>query len=561
MSHQQIAQVPNQQQGARRWFRSGRPWIWLSAGAVTISLLALLGLIVLLAGQGMRYFWPHSVYEFELNNGQRIIGERYAINQIPRQQLLDAGIKLAPDAPTTLSRYLIKTGNREWQNQDFVTLLAQDIRHTRKPKDLLVLEREHNGNAYGYLVGLLENGQPLVGRQVVRDLQSSIDRTRGLTQKIMHLRQHQLSAISAQFEKMRLSQRQAEMNGTWNDRLQAQIRAERLELERKHQQLMIRLDALEHDQKSDSLLLRDMNGIQREIPVYEIHDAWMPNAMSTGDKVRHWVKQIKKFMVDNPRESNTEGGVFPALFGTMLMVILMSVIVMPLGVIAAVYLHEYARKNWFTRLIRIAVVNLAGVPSIVYGIFGLGFFVYVLGGSIDQLFFSEALPNPTFGTPGLLWASLTLALLTLPVVIVSTEEGLARIPASLRQGSLALGATKAETLRRVVLPLAVPAMLTGLILAIARAAGETAPLMLVGVVKSVPELPIDAVFPYLHLDRKFMHLGFQVYDGALQSPNVEAARPLVFATAFLLVTLVVGLNLAAMSIRHYLREKYRALSL
>ncbi|WP_227743563.1 ABC transporter permease subunit, partial [Hafnia alvei] len=432
----------------RRWFHSGRPWIWLSAGAVTISLLALLGLIVLLAGQGMRYFWPHSVYEFELNNGQRIIGERYAINQIPRQQLLDAGIKLAPDAPTTLPRYLIKTGNREWQNQDFVTLLAQDIRHTRKPKDLLVLEREHNGNAYGYLVGLLENGQPLVGRQVVRDLQSSIARTRGLTQKIAHLRQHQLSAISAQFEKMRLSQRQAEMNGTWNDRLQAQIRAERLELERQHQQLMIRLEALEHDQKSDSLLLRDMNGVQREIPVYEIHDAWMPNAMSTGDKVRHWAKQIKKFMVDNPRESNTEGGVFPALFGTMLMVILMSVIVMPLGVIAAVYLHEYARKNWFTRLIRIAVVNLAGVPSIVYGIFGLGFFVYVLGGSIDQLFFSEALPNPTFGTPGLLWASLTLALLTLPVVIVSTEEGLARIPASLRQGSLALGATKAETLRR-----------------------------------------------------------------------------------------------------------------
>ncbi|WP_414037720.1 phosphate ABC transporter permease PstA, partial [Obesumbacterium proteus] len=403
-------------------------------------------------------------------------------HSLPRQQLLDAGIKLAPDAPTTLSRYLIKTGNREWQNQDFVTLLAQDIRHTQKPKDLLVLEREHNGNAYGYLVGLLENGQPLVGRQVVRDLQSSIERTRALTQKIAHLRQHQLSAISAQFEKMRLSQRQAEMNGTWNDRLQAQVRAERLELERKHQQLMTRLDALEHDQKSDSLLLRDMNGIQREIPVYEIHDAWMPNAMSTGDKVRHWAKQIKKFMVDNPRESNTEGGVFPALFGTMLMVILMSVIVMPLGVIAAVYLHEYARKNWFTRLIRIAVVNLAGVPSIVYGIFGLGFFVYVLGGSIDQLFFSEALPNPTFGTPGLLWASLTLALLTLPVVIVSTEEGLARIPASLRQGSLALGATKAETLRRVVLPLAVPAMLTGLILAIARAAGETAPLMLVGVV-------------------------------------------------------------------------------
>lgn len=554
-------QSPVQNATKTPWMRSGRPWIWLSAGAVTISLLALIGLIVLLAGQGMRYFWPNSVYEFELKSGQHIIGERYGITQVPRQQLLDAGVKLAPNAPAQLSRFLIKIGNREWENQDFLVVMAEDINHTRKPKELLVLEREHNGNAYGYLVGLLENGQPLVGREIVRDLERRIARTKELSQKIAHLRQHQLSAISAQFESLRLTQRQAEMKGQWDARLQAQVKAERQELERKHQQLIARIDALGREQKSDSVLLRDMNGVQREIPIYEIHDAWQPNAMSTGDKVRHWAKQIKKFLVDSPRESNTEGGVFPAIFGTMLMVILMSVIVMPLGVIAAVYLHEYARKNWFTRLIRIAVVNLAGVPSIVYGIFGLGFFVYVLGGSIDQLLFSESLPNPTFGTPGLLWASLTLALLTLPVVIVSTEEGLARIPASLRQGSLALGATKAETLRRVVLPLAVPAMLTGLILAIARAAGETAPLMLVGVVKSAPELPIDSVFPYLHLDRKFMHLGFQVYDGALQSPNVEAARPLVFATAFLLVTLVVGLNLAAMSIRHYLREKYRALSL
>lgn len=554
-------QSPVQNATKTPWMRSGRPWIWLSAGAVTISLLALIGLIVLLAGQGMRYFWPHSVYEFELKSGQHIIGERYGITQVPRQQLLDAGVKLAPNAPAQLSRFLIKIGNREWENQDFLVVMAEDINHTRKPKELLVLEREHNGNAYGYLVGLLENGQPLVGREIVRDLERRIARTKELSQKIAHLHQHQLSAISAQFESLRLTQRQAEMKGQWDARLQAQVKAERQELERKHQLLIARIDALGREQKSDSVLLRDMNGVQREIPIYEIHDAWQPNAMSTGDKVRHWAKQIKKFLVDSPRESNTEGGVFPAIFGTMLMVILMSVIVMPLGVIAAVYLHEYARKNWFTRLIRIAAVNLAGVPSIVYGIFGLGFFVYVLGGSIDQLLFSESLPNPTFGTPGLLWASLTLALLTLPVVIVSTEEGLARIPASLRQGSLALGATKAETLRRVVLPLAVPAMLTGLILAIARAAGETAPLMLVGVVKSAPELPIDSVFPYLHLDRKFMHLGFQVYDGALQSPNVEAARPLVFATAFLLVTLVVGLNLAAMSIRHYLREKYRALSL
>jgi phosphate transport system permease protein len=236
----------------------------------------------------------------------------------------------------------------------------------------------------------------------------------------------------------------------------------------------------------------------------------------------------------------------------------MSIIVTPVGVIAAVYLREYAKQGPFTRLVRISVNNLAGVPSIVYGVFGLGFFVYFLGGSIDRAFFPEALPAPTYGSPGLLWASLTLAILTLPVVIVATEEGLTRIPRAFREGSLALGATKAETLWRVVLPMASPAMMTGLILAIARAAGEVAPLMLVGVVKLAPSLPLDHNFPYVHLDRKFMHLGFHIYDVGFQSPNVEAARPLVYATSLLLVLVIVVLNLTAIHIRNRLREQYKA---
>jgi phosphate transport system permease protein len=241
------------------------------------------------------------------------------------------------------------------------------------------------------------------------------------------------------------------------------------------------------------------------------------------------------------------------------MVLLMAVLVTPFGVIAAVYLREYAKQGFITRVIRIAVNNLAGVPSIVYGVFGLGFFVYIIGGNIDRLFYPEAAPAPVFGTPGLLWASLTLALLTLPVVIVATEEGLSRIPKAIREGSLALGATKAETLWRTVLPMASPAIMTGLILAVARAAGEVAPLMLVGVVKLAPTLPMDGNFPYLHLDRKFMHLGFHIYDVGFQSPNVEAARPLVYATSLLLVLVIVGLNMFAITIRNNLREKFRAL--
>ena len=248
---------------------------------------------------------------------------------------------------------------------------------------------------------------------------------------------------------------------------------------------------------------------------------------------------------------------FPAIFGTVMMVLLMSLLVTPFGVIAAIYLHEYAHQGMFVRVIRIAVNNLAGVPGIVYGVFGLGFFVYLVGGAMDDLFYPEVRPAPTFGTPGLIWASLTLALLTVPVVIVSTEEGLARIPRAIREGSLALGATKAETLFRVILPVASPSILTGVILAVARAAGEVAPLMLVGVVKLAPALPVDAIPPYIHLERKFMHLGFHIYDVGFQSPNVEAARPLVYATALLLIAIIVLLNLTAIILRSRLEGRYR----
>jgi phosphate transport system permease protein len=302
-----------------------------------------------------------------------------------------------------------------------------------------------------------------------------------------------------------------------------------------------------------------MGGRQVEVPLAKIVRAYRPNAMNLWQKIGFYVAKVWEFVSDDPREANTEGGIFPAIFGTVVMVLLMSVVVTPFGVVAAVYLREYARQGPLTRLIRIAVNNLAGVPSIVYGVFGLGFFVYFLGGNIDQLFYPEALPAPTFGTPGLMWASLTLALLTLPVVIVATEEGLTRVPSAIREGSLALGATKAETLWRTVLPMASPAMMTGLILAVARAAGEVAPLMLVGVVKLAPSLPVDGTSPFVHLDRKFMHMGFHIYDVGFQSPNVEAARPLVYATALLLVLVILILNLAAISLRNRLRERYREL--
>nr|WP_247687784.1 phosphate ABC transporter permease PstA [Pectobacterium versatile] len=523
----------------------------------------MLAIIVLLAGQGMRYLWPQPVWLLTLqpeHGAQRaLIGEIYAKQTLSSQQLEQAGLSSSPgDAET---RYLIKIGQREIYGQSFRSLLSRDIVRFDKPADILVLKRTNNGTAYGYLAGMLEGEQPLVATDLPATLQHRVEQVQGLLAKTQAIRMGEMAKINQQFETLRLEEKKRQQAKTLDNQALARLQAERIELQRRFDELSRQLTSLNLEINRDTVQLRDANGSVHLIPLRDIEQAWFPNAMNLWEKVSHWGEQAKFMLVHYSPDSNSAGHLFPAIFGTVLMVVLMSIVVMPLGVIAAVYLHEYAGKNSLTRWVRIAVVNLAGVPSIVYGVFGLGFFVYLIGGTLDQLFYSEALPNPTFGTPGLLWASLTLALLTLPVVIVATEEGLSRIPMSVRHGSLALGATKAETLWHVVLPMAVPAMMTGLILAVARAAGETAPLMLVGVVKSVPVLPVDDIFPYLHLERKFMHLGFQIYDLAFQSPDVEAARPLVYITALLLVLIVVGLNLAAIGIRHVLREKYRSLSL
>jgi phosphate transport system permease protein len=238
------------------------------------------------------------------------------------------------------------------------------------------------------------------------------------------------------------------------------------------------------------------------------------------------------------------------------MTILMVVAVAPFGVITALYLREYAKQGRLVSVVRISVNNLAGVPSIVYGVFGLGFFAYIFGGTIDQLFFPERLPSPTFGTGGLLWSSLTLALLTVPVVIVATEEALAAVPRSTREGSLACGASKWQTIQRIVLPRAMPGIMTGLILAMARGAGEVAPLMLVGVVKLAPELPVDGFFPFVHLERSFMHLGFHIFDVGFQSRNSEAGKPMVFVTTILLIALIAVMNASAIIIRNRLKRKF-----
>jgi len=547
----------------RLWFKSGTPWIWLNAAAVSLSLIMVVGVLGLVIERGVGHFWPHQVNQFSYqepdNQPQIIIGEKVDTSITPASMAKSTGHVMA-DNEDTLVQYLIKTGNRDVTGTDFRWIQERNIKAHSEPSDLIVIERREWGNFYGQLLEVKENGVTIAtGDQAWQVLQTKIDETLAIFKEITHIEKKEVGTINFGLERLRLKQRKLELENSLDDVAKQKIDAEKAAFEAEYKQHQAKLTGLYQKLRSDSLVAKTESGSQLVIPLSKVVRVFQPNTMSLLDKILHYGSKVVEFLTDDPREANTEGGIFPAIFGTVMMVLMMSVIVTPFGVIAAVYLREYAKQGFTTRLIRIAVNNLAGVPSVVYGVFGLGFFVYILGGNIDQLFFPESSPAPVFGTPGLLWASLTLALLTLPVVIVSTEEGLARIPSSIREGSLALGATKLETLWLTVLPMASPAMMTGLILAVARAAGEVAPLMLVGVVKLAPTLPLDGNFPFLHLDRKFMHLGFHIYDVGFQSPNVEAARPLVYATALLLVLVIIGLNLAAIVIRNNLREKYRAL--
>ncbi|RJG51290.1 phosphate ABC transporter permease PstA [Motilimonas pumila] len=547
----------------RNWFKSGAPWIWLTGGAVSVSLVAVVGLLALIAWRGLSFFWPSTVYEFDLEelNGHRhtVIGELYDSELVPADRIIDSGVKLPEGHGEMIERFLLKTGNREYVDLDFRWIMETQIKGEQAPKDIAVFERSTNGNFYGYVVGLQQGEQAVNVSDMRGELIARMERAIELNGKADDLQHGPIGKINYRLERMRLEERGLELKGQLDAAAQQKFVDEREQLQQDYLVLEKELFAFREQASRDSVIVKDMDGREVNLPMAKILDVYFPNDMGFFAKFSHWVHQLVKFVVSEPREANTEGGVFPAIFGTVFMVMLMAVIVTPLGVVAAIYLHEYAKKGPITKMIRIAVINLAGVPSIVYGVFGLGFFVYMLGGSLDQLFYPEALPSPTFGSPGVIWSALTLAILTLPVVIVSTEEGLSRIPSSVRQGSLALGATKAETLWRIIIPMASPAIMTGLILAVARAAGEVAPLMLVGVVKMAPTLPLDGNFPYFHLERKFMHLGFHIYDVGFQSPNVEAARPLVYATAFLLVTVIVGLNMAAIGIRNHLREKFRSL--
>ncbi len=522
----------------------------LCGGALALNLVLILGLLTVIGYQGGRFFWQKDLPELTLSDGGKLIGEIHAQQTIP-----------AATAGAGGERFQVRLGNRDLTGGDFRWVDASAIAKRELPADAVVLERLEWGNFYGRMVELRRGTEILAqGSDAVWKAFPALHEAKLAERRaIRELEKGAIGDVNVEIEKLRLASRRLELAAPAAEvraRRQAEIDLALAERQAEYEKLAATLFAKRELLTAETLVMAAADGTRKEIPVGNVVRAIRPNEMGVLGKLGLYALRVREFVADEPRESNTEGGIFPAIFGTVMMVFLMSFAVVPLGVLAALYLREYAKQGTLVRIVRIAVNNLAGVPSIVFGVFGLGFFVYTVGGNIDRLFFPEALPTPTFGTGGILWGALTLALLTVPVVIVATEEGLAAVPQIVRAGSLALGATKWETTWKVVLPAAAPGILTGVILAMARAAGEVAPLMIVGMVKLAPTLPIDGDFPFVHFERKFMHLGFHIYDVGFQSPNVDATKPLVFATALLLILVVTAMNLVAISIRNRLRRKY-----
>ncbi len=538
-----------------RFFASGSLFIWLSGGALACSLLLIGGLLTLIFINGMGYFWPKDLVQLRLIDGTQVLGEMVERQRIPET--------VSTEFPEGRSRIQLKVGNRDLYGLDFRWVDEEDIAQQTLPQNVVAIERREWGNFYGWIAEVWDGDTRLAqGREEAWNmLYPFLEETESIHQEIHHIERDVIGAINYDIERARLHLKELGLKGkSLSQESAAFFQQEIQRRETAYQKQTDRLVGLYEQLNRYRVTLIDVAGEKKSFPVGHLVKAWRPNQMNVLAKIRMYVANFLGVLTEEPREANTEGGIFPAIFGTVMMVLVMSVVVVPFGVLAAVYLKEYARQGLVTRMIRIAVNNLAGVPSIVFGVFGLGFFVYAVGGTIDQLFFSASLPNPTFGTGGLLWASLTLALMTVPVVIVATEEGLSAVPKEYREGSLGLGATKLESLIRVVLPCAMPGILTGLILAVSRATGEVAPLMLTGVVKLAPALPVDSLFPYVHLDRKFMHLGFHIYDVGFQSPNVEAAKPMVYVTTLVLVLVVLILNMAAIALRTRMRKRYAGAS-
>lgn len=543
----------------------GEPALWAFGGALALGIILIAGFLFMIFWNGIVTFWPKPIEVVTLLDGTVVAGEptrsgRYRPGDNVLERLTDAQRAFVEGNGGFSDRTLYRTANFDLYGDDFRWVSDFEVDRIERPSGLYLFERQEWGPFVGRPAGLVIDEQPVSYDPAVmrREQRAARDRFN----RIRSIEQGEIGTINYRMEQERLSIRRANLrHGVGSERALAETEranARIAELQIQFQQQQQRVNEIRAVDSRNRVVLEEIGGRTKETALSQIVRYYPANDLSAFDKTGVYASRWGEFLSGEPREANTQGGVLPAIFGTVAMTLIMVVVVAPFGVITALYLREYAKQGRLVSIVRISVNNLAGVPSIVYGVFGLGFFAYTMGTTIDQLFYPERLPSPTFGTGGILWASLTLALLTVPVVIVASEEALAAVPRSMREGSLACGASKWQTIRYVVLPKAMPGIMTGLILAMARGAGEVAPLMLVGVVKLAPALPVDGFFPFVHLERSFMHLGFHIFDVGFQSRNSEAGKPMVFVTTLLLLALIVIMNSTAILVRNRLKRKYAA---
>ena len=552
-------------------FAQGEPMIWLTGGGLVIAIVMIVGLFALVVAQGVTTLWPAPVVKAILANGRGVMGE------VAREESYRPGASVLTSLPPALAakahaemktrdgilrRRLVRIGNYELTGENFLWISDFDVASEERPEWAVVVERTTWGRFYGAPRAFLLNGRRVA--ETPEETWALFLKHHGAVAarraQRRRLETKDVGEVNAALEAARLAARAAELRaGAGSPEYAARLRtykATALRVSNEFARITAWIAALNEENAKYKMVLQTGDGRETTLELAVIVRAYPANRLNLAGKFALYAARWGEFLTDEPREANSEGGVFPAIFGTVVMTLIMSLAVVPFGVMAALYLREYAKDGPMVSAVRIAINNLAGVPSIVFGVFGLGFFCYLIGASVDEMFFAERLPNPTFGKGGLLWASLTLALLTLPVIIVATEEALSAVPNSMREGSFACGASKWQTIKRIVLPRAMPGIMTGMILAMARGAGEVAPLMLVGAVKLAPELPIDGTFPFLHAQRSFMHLGFHIYDLGFQSQNSEAAKPMVYTTTLLLIGIIFLLNVMAVRLRTRLRRKF-----
>ncbi|MDP0500481.1 MAG: phosphate ABC transporter permease PstA [Verrucomicrobiota bacterium JB022] len=555
-----VPHPPSQATNERRHVKppAGEGFVWLTAMGLGVGIIMILGLLALILFKGVQTFWPRDIHVVHVaEESPFTLGGRTTF----AGSIADERYKrlASPEGEEQAREYQFFVGNRDTFGLSFFYVDEDAIVSWEQPQELMQAERLSWGDAIFYpvsitkadgsVIGVEETGFPTTLRHIMKDAHERREQIREINRNEIGPISHEIVETERRIRLLKEEGATAE-----DPRIQSlQTGIAKLQAESRH--LQEKVTQLRARNEVEQFTTRLVSGEEKTEPVSNFVKIWQPNEMGFFAKLGWFFGDFWSFISEEPREANTEGGIFPTIFGTVVLVMMMSAAVMPFGVIAAIYLREYATQGPFVQMVRISINNLAGVPSIVYGVFGLGFFVYFLGGTIDELFFPNH-ESAVFKSGGVLWAALTLALMTVPVVVVATEEAFAAVPAGLREASLACGASKWQTIQRVVLPAAAPGMLTGLILAIARGAGEVAPLMLVGVVKLAPSLPLDGQAPFVHFERKFMHLGFHIFDLGFQSPDSEAAKPMVFATTFLLIMLVVVLNLGAILIRERLRKKY-----